>query len=112
MLNTVAVGSTLFCRGMDCNYRIPVVSFLHKCGIGNSLGSAAVRVKLSLWLTTCGRGSGDLKRVPGIIMSLTNDLPGESQGWGSLMGCHLWGLTESDMTEATWQQQQQQQMTN
>ena len=26
-------------------------------------------------------------------------LPGESQGWGSLMGCHLWGHTESDMTE-------------
>ena len=23
------------------------------------------------------------------------------QGWGSLVGCHLWGRTESDMTEAT-----------
>ena len=31
-------------------------------------------------------------------------LPGESQGWGSLVGSHLWGLTESDKTEATWQQ--------
>ena len=28
-------------------------------------------------------------------------LPGESQGWGSLMGCRLWDHTESDMTEAT-----------
>ena len=28
-------------------------------------------------------------------------LPGESQGWGSLVGCHLWDHTESDMTEAT-----------
>ena len=28
-------------------------------------------------------------------------LPGESQGWGSLVGCRLWGHTESDMTEAT-----------
>ena len=28
-------------------------------------------------------------------------LPGESQGQRSLVGCHLWGLTESDMTEAT-----------
>ena len=28
-------------------------------------------------------------------------LPGESQGQGSLVGCHLWGRTESDMTEAT-----------
>ena len=28
-------------------------------------------------------------------------LHGESQGWGSLLGCSLWGRTESDMTEAT-----------
>ena len=28
-------------------------------------------------------------------------LPTESQGWGSLVGCHLWGRTESDTTEAT-----------
>ena len=34
-------------------------------------------------------------------------LPGESQGQGSQVGCHLWGRTESDMTEATQQQQQQ-----
>ena len=26
-------------------------------------------------------------------------LPGESQGRGSLVGCHLWGLTELDMTD-------------
>ena len=36
-------------------------------------------------------------------------LPGESQGWQSLVGCRLWGRTESDTTEATQQQQQQQQ---
>ena len=29
----------------------------------------------------------------------------ESQGQGSLMGCRLWGSTESDTTEATQQQQ-------
>ena len=28
-------------------------------------------------------------------------LPGESQGWRSLVGCRLWGRTESDATEAT-----------
>ena len=28
-------------------------------------------------------------------------LSGESQGWRSLVGCHLWGRTELDMTEAT-----------
>ena len=32
-------------------------------------------------------------------------LPGGSQGWGSLVGCQGWGRTESDMTEATQQQQ-------
>ena len=26
-------------------------------------------------------------------------LPGESQGWGSLVGCRLWGLEESDTIE-------------
>jgi len=36
-------------------------------------------------------------------------LPGESQGWQSLVGCHLWGGSESDTTEVTQQQQQQQQ---
>ena len=34
-------------------------------------------------------------------------LPGEYQGRGSLLGCRLWGCTESDTTEATYQQQQQ-----
>ena len=33
-------------------------------------------------------------------------LPGESQGRGSLVGCCLWGLTETDTTEVTQQQQQ------
>ena len=27
-------------------------------------------------------------------------LPGESQGQRNLVGCHLWGRTELDMTEA------------
>ena len=33
-------------------------------------------------------------------------LPGESQGQGRLVGCPLWGHTESDTTEVTQQQQQ------
>ena len=28
-------------------------------------------------------------------------LPGDSQGWGSLVGCRLWSRTESDTTEVT-----------
>ena len=35
-------------------------------------------------------------------------LPGESEGQRNLVGCHLWGRTELDTTEATQQQQQQQ----
>ena len=31
----------------------------------------------------------------------THSLPGESQGRGSLVGCRLWGRTESGTTEAT-----------
>ena len=31
-------------------------------------------------------------------------LPGNSQGRGSLVGCHLWGRTESNSTEVTCQQ--------
>ena len=30
-------------------------------------------------------------------------LPGKSHGRRSLVGCHLWGCTESDMTEVTYQ---------
>ena len=32
---------------------------------------------------------------------MATHLPGESQGRGSLVGCHLWGCTELDSTEAT-----------
>ena len=32
-------------------------------------------------------------------------LPGESQGWESLVGFHLWDCTESDTTKAKQQQQ-------
>ena len=36
-----------------------------------------------------------------LLMIIVVFLPGESQGWGSLVGCHLWGHTESDTTEVT-----------
>ena len=35
------------------------------------------------------------------VISILGSLPGESQGWGSLVACRLWGRTESDTTEAT-----------
>ena len=37
----------------------------------------------------------------GLEMKVGVFLPGESQGWGSLVGCRLWGHTESDTTEVT-----------
>ena len=46
-----------------------------------------------------------LTLIPGIalegIMDTPVFLPGKSQGWGSLVGCRLWGRTESDTTEVT-----------
>ena len=40
---------------------------------------------------------------PGRLQSMgllgVGHLPGESQGRGSLVGCRLWGCTESDMSE-------------
>ena len=49
----------------------------------------------------------DLKLSPSPLLKKTTKcngkvkLPGESQGRGSLVGCHLWGRTELDLTEAT-----------
>ena len=42
-------------------------------------------------LSCIGEGNGDTPVF----------LPGESQGRGSLVGCHLWGRTELDTTVAT-----------
>ena len=35
------------------------------------------------------------------MVTYSSVLAGESQGQGSLVGCHLWGCTESDTTEVT-----------
>ena len=48
----------------------------------------------SLWLFTFMHWRRKWQRTPGF-------LPGESRGRGSLVGCRLWGRTESDTTEAT-----------
>ena len=56
-----------------------------------SMGSQRVRHNWtnSLSLSCPGEGNGNPLQ------------PGESQGWGSLVGCHLWDHTELDTTEAT-----------
>ena len=38
---------------------------------------------------------------PALGKKTATHLPGESQGQGSLVGCRLWGHTESDTTEVT-----------
>ena len=48
----------------------------------------------SLWLFTFMHWRRKWQHTPVL-------LPGESQGWWSLVGCHLWGRTESEMTEVT-----------
>ena len=69
-------------------------------------------------LSSCSSSASDGKNLPAMqemrIQSLGWEdpwrrkwqptpvfLPGESQGWGSLVGCRLWGHTESDTTETT-----------
>ena len=43
----------------------------------------------------------DLVHLSGHPESFLVFLPGESPRQGSLVGCRLWGRTESDTTEAT-----------
>ena len=61
-----------------------------------SMGSLGVdtteRLHFHFSLSCIGDGNGN---------PLQCFLPGESQGRGSLVGCRLWGHTESDTTEAT-----------
>ena len=56
------------------------------------------RLHFHLSLSCIGGGNGQPTPV---------FLPGESQGRGSVVGCRLWGRTESDTTEVTQQQQRQ-----
>ena len=62
---------------------------LQSMGSGKSYTTERLHFRFSL--SCIGKGNGN----PLVF------LPGESQGWGSLVGCHLWGCTESDTTEAT-----------
>ena len=70
---------------------------------------------LRLWLWLPGKGLGPSHHTAGFELSFRLSsllipaavfLPGESQGQRSLVGCRLWGRTESDMTDVTQQQQQ------
>ena len=47
----------------------------------------------------CNSGVAELQPIRGALHWVF--LPGESQGWGSVVGRRLWGRTESETTEVT-----------
>ena len=59
--------------------------------MGSLESDVTERLHFHFSLSCIGEGNGNPRMF----------LPGESQGWGSLLGCHLWGHTESDTTEVT-----------
>ena len=61
-----------------------------------SMGSLRVGHDLSDFTSTFHFHALEKERQPTPVF-----LPGESQRLGSLVGCRLWGRTESDTTEAT-----------
>ena len=71
------------------------IPWMEEPGRLQSMGSQRVRhdcaTSLSLFTFMLWRR----KWQPTVVL-----LPGESQGRGSLVGCRLWGCTESDTTEA------------
>ena len=67
--------------------------WMEESGRLQSMGSLS-RTRLSNFTFTHWRG----KWQPTPVF-----LPGESQGQGSLAGCHLWSRTESDTTDMTQQ---------
>ena len=60
--------------------------------MGSLESDTTERLHFHFSLSYIGEGNGN---------PLQCSLPGESQGQGSLVGCCLWSLTESDTTEAT-----------
>ena len=98
----VAVGST---RGEEGNpgpsgtplqYSCLVNPWTEDPGRLQSMGSQTVRHNWATSLSLFSFMHWRRKWQPTPVF-----LPGESQGWRSLVGCRLWGRTESDTTEAT-----------
>ena len=88
----VSVSFARICPNCVC-VRLLLVpySFFVFCCSRTSVSKASIAV-----LQQRVPGSKPVSQVLGEVF-----LPGESQGQGSLAGCHLWGRTESATTEAT-----------
>ena len=72
------------------------IPWMEEPGGLQSMGSLGVRHDWATWLSLFTVMHWRRKWQPTPVF-----LPGESQGWRSLVGCHLWGCTESDTTEVT-----------
>ena len=72
------------------------IPWMEEAGRLQSMGSRRVRHDWATSLSLFTFMHGRRKWQPTSVF-----LPGESQGERSLVGCHLWGHTESDTTEAT-----------
>ena len=90
------------------------MGFLHKLGLPHGEGNGTLLQHSCLENPTRLVGSSPWGHTTERLLSLFTFmhwrrkwqptpvfLPGESQGWGSLVGCRLRGHTESDTTEAT-----------
>ena len=88
------------CRKLPCSAQIPTLAWkipwTEEPGRLQSMGSQRVRHDWATSLSLFTFMHWRRKWQPTPVF-----LPGESQGLGSLVGCRLWGRTESDMTEAT-----------
>ena len=99
----IYITSTYMINSITQDYIFALNKHMHtKPGRLQSMGLQRVRHDwaTSLWLFTFMHWRRKWQPTPVF-------LPGESQGQRSLVGCYLWGRTESDTTEATQQQQQQ-----
>ena len=84
------------CKESDMTERLSSSSSRKEPGRLQSIGSLGLGHDwaTSLWLFTFMHWRRKWQPTPVF-------LPGESQGWGSLVGRCLWGCTESDTTEVT-----------
>ena len=88
-------GSSRFTYCWSLAWRTLSITFSLSCDFpGGSDGKRLSTMQETQVRFTCMHGRRKWQPTPVF-------LPGESQGCGSLVGCHLWGLTESDTTEAT-----------
>ena len=90
MTDFIFLGSKITADG-DCSHEIKRLLV-----VKNLPANAGRRLRDSGFISGLGRSPGEGHGNPTPVF-----LPGESQGWGSLVGHRLWGRTESDMTEAT-----------